>query len=178
MADNTDEEHLNIPTNVQSENNSDQNILAQNTEATNQNHQTENMEVHKHPHHVTHKKKWGEYFLEFLMIFLAVFLGFVAENFRENIADRKKEKQFMASLIRDLKIDVNRTNIQLNLRLKRIQYCDSLLFLLTSSLIKDSGAAIYYYARNIFVIRFPFTASNGAFEQLKNSGSIRLIQNP
>ena len=23
---------------------------------------TENMEVHKHPHHVTHKKKWGEYF--------------------------------------------------------------------------------------------------------------------
>lgn len=23
--------------------------------------QTENMEVHKHPHHVMHKKKWGEY---------------------------------------------------------------------------------------------------------------------
>ncbi len=22
---------------------------------------TTNMEVHKHPHHVTHKKKWGEY---------------------------------------------------------------------------------------------------------------------
>ncbi len=71
----------------------------------------ENMEVHKHPHHVTHKKRWGEYFLEFLMIFLAVFLGFLAENFREDIADRKKEKQFMASLIRDLKIDVNRTNM-------------------------------------------------------------------
>ena len=35
------------------------------------------MEVHKHPHHATHKKKWGEYFLEFLMLFLAVFLGFV-----------------------------------------------------------------------------------------------------
>jgi hypothetical protein len=27
------------------------------------------MEVHKHPHHVTHKKKWGEYLLEFVMIF-------------------------------------------------------------------------------------------------------------
>ena len=44
--------------------------------------QTENMEVH-HPHHVTHKKKWGEYLLEFLMLFLAVFLGFLAENWRE-----------------------------------------------------------------------------------------------
>jgi hypothetical protein len=41
------------------------------------------MEVHKHPHHVTHKKKWGEYLLEFFMLFLAVFLGFVAENFEK-----------------------------------------------------------------------------------------------
>ena len=24
---------------------------------------TENMELHKHPHHVTHKKKWGRIFL-------------------------------------------------------------------------------------------------------------------
>ncbi len=37
--------------------------------------QTKNMEVHKHPHHVTHKKKWGEYLLEFFMLFFAVFLG-------------------------------------------------------------------------------------------------------
>ena len=36
-----------------------------------------NMEVHKHPHHVTHKKKWGEYLLEFFMLFLAVFFGFL-----------------------------------------------------------------------------------------------------
>src|SRR5947199_611234 len=43
-----------------------------------------NMEVHKHPHHVTHKKKWGEYLLEFFMLFLAVFLGFLAENLRES----------------------------------------------------------------------------------------------
>ncbi len=33
------------------------------------------MEVHKHPHHVTHKKKWGEYLLEFIMLFLAVWMG-------------------------------------------------------------------------------------------------------
>ena len=35
--------------------------------------ETENMEVHKHAHHVMHKKKWTEYFLEFFMLFLAVF---------------------------------------------------------------------------------------------------------
>jgi len=46
------------------------------------------MEVHKHPHHVTHKKKWTEYLLEFFMLFLAVFLGFVADNIRENSVER------------------------------------------------------------------------------------------
>ena len=41
------------------------------------------MEVHKHPHHVIHKKKWGEYLLEFLMLFLSVFLGFVTESIKK-----------------------------------------------------------------------------------------------
>src|SRR3954468_5958326 len=56
------------------------------------------MEVHKHPHHVTHKKKWGEYLLEFFMLFLAVFLGFVAENIRESNADHEREKQYAEEL--------------------------------------------------------------------------------
>ena len=76
--------------NIQEENLEDQYITSQNVnenilpagqaienpQTTDPTSETENMEVHKHPHHVTHKKKWGEYFLEFLMIFLAVTLGF------------------------------------------------------------------------------------------------------
>ena len=65
--------------------------------------QPENMEVHKHPHHVTHKKKWGEYLLEFLMIFLAVTLGFFAENMRETISDSHREKRFAQQLYSELK---------------------------------------------------------------------------
>jgi len=38
------------------------------------------MEVYKHPHHATDKKKWEEYLLEFFMLFLAAFPGFVAEK--------------------------------------------------------------------------------------------------
>jgi hypothetical protein len=58
-------------------------IAIENTQTPPQTEQPD-MEVHKHPNHITHKKKWSEYLLEFLMIFLAVFLGFIAENFREN----------------------------------------------------------------------------------------------
>ena len=48
------------------------------------------MEVHHHPHvdSDSHRKKgFKEYFLEFLMIFLAVTMGFFAENLRERIKD-------------------------------------------------------------------------------------------
>lgn len=62
------------------------------------------MEAH-HPHHVTHKKKWPEYLLEFFMLFLAVFLGFVAENIRKQSVEKHREKQFIQSFVEDLKID-------------------------------------------------------------------------
>jgi hypothetical protein len=70
--------------------------------------ETENMEVHKHPHHVTHKKKWSEYFLEFLMLFLAVFLGFLAENYREHRVEKERGKQYVESFYQDLKTDTSR----------------------------------------------------------------------
>ena len=92
MPGGTDEEHLDDTTNTQRRSLSDE-INPTNDSATiNPNQETENMEVHKHPHHVTHKKKWAEYVLEFLMLFLAVFLGFVAENIRETSVERHQEK--------------------------------------------------------------------------------------
>src|SRR5215470_14225684 len=68
------------------------------------------MEVHKHPHDVTHKKKWSEYFLEFLMLFLAVFLGFLAENRREHMVEHEREIQYLRSFIADLQNDT--TNLK------------------------------------------------------------------
>ena len=40
------------------------------------------MELHHHAHHEG-KKNWKSYFWEFLMLFIAVFCGFLAENLRE-----------------------------------------------------------------------------------------------
>lgn len=47
------------------------------------------MEVH-HAHHHTHKKKWSEYIIEFVMLFTAVTLGFFAENIREHFIETAK----------------------------------------------------------------------------------------
>jgi hypothetical protein len=68
------------------------------------------MEVHHHPQ-LDHKPKpWKEYILEGLMIFLAVTMGFFAESLREHIANNEKEKQIIASLVRDIKKDTTKLN--------------------------------------------------------------------
>ncbi len=63
------------------------------------------MEVHHHPDLHHKPKKWKEYFLEFLMIFLAVTIGFFAESLREHFSDCEKEKEFMKPLVRDIRDD-------------------------------------------------------------------------
>src|SRR5271163_4475649 len=63
------------------------------------------MEVHHHPH--VEKKNFKEYFLEFLMIFLAVTMGFFAESLREHLVNIKKEKGYIISLKEDLATDTS-----------------------------------------------------------------------
>ena len=61
------------------------------------------MEVHAHAH--TPRKKWSHYFWEFLMLFLAVFCGFLAENQREHMIEHQREKQFARQVLADLRTD-------------------------------------------------------------------------
>jgi hypothetical protein len=60
------------------------------------------MEVHHHPH--VEKKNFKEYFLEFLMIFLAVTMGFFAENIREHFAEEKIAKEYLETFQQELYI--------------------------------------------------------------------------
>ena len=177
MADNTDEEHLENPTNNQSENLPDKIISTNDMETINPNQETENMEVHKHPHHVTHKKKWGEYLLEFLMLFLAVFLGFVAENIREHNVEREREKEYIESLIADLKSD-QQVLAQHIVHVKSgLSMTDSMIVLLDKpSLIAGNTGQLYYFARLAPRLK-PLSINNRTLEQLKNSGNFGLIRN-
>src|SRR5690242_16162052 len=67
------------------------------------------MEVHHHAHSGSsgHRRKWTHYFWEFLMLFLAVFCGFLAENLREHKVEKERGKQYVISLYQDLKTDTS-----------------------------------------------------------------------
>ena len=132
------------------------------------------MEVHHHPK--VEKKNFKEYFLEFLMIFLAVTLGFVAENFRESISDRSKEKEYISSIKKDLAEDTSALNIWIPSLFKRVNDFDTLISLLQVQGINSRGDDLYYYARLSTRSRV-FNANNNTITELKNSGNFRLITN-
>jgi hypothetical protein len=177
MADSTDEEHLDHPIPNQLENSSDQITPNADTVTINPNQEIENMEVHKHPHHITHKKKWGEYLLEFLMLFLAVFLGFLAENIREHKVEREREKEYIESLIADLKNDQQILTQHIVHVKSGLSMTDSMLVLLNKpSIITGNTGQLYYFARLSPRLK-PLSINNRTLEQLKNSGNFRLIRN-
>ena len=133
------------------------------------------MEVHQHTH--TPRKKWTHYLWEFLMLFLAVFSGFLAENQREHMVEQEREKQYIISLTYDIKADINHLKIIIDNKKKREVQLDSLTLLLNDTENKERGNSIYYLALQVSR-RIPtlFTPNSGTMEQLKNAGLLRLIR--
>ena len=177
MTDNTDDEHLDNPTNTQSENSSDEIILTTNTDPINQIQETENMEVHKHPHHVTHKKKWGEYLLEFLMLFLAVFLGFIAENQREHVVEHQREKKFARRLLSDLRQDSLFFETRIQLLEKRQQAHEQFLKIMTNPAGATDSAVNRGFVRILLLTETSNDFTTATYNQMKTSGSLRYIDN-
>ena len=61
------------------------------------------MELHAHTH--TARKKWSHYFWEFLMLFLAVFCGFLAEYKLEHVIEHQREKEYAKALYEEFMAD-------------------------------------------------------------------------
>ena len=138
---------------------------------------TENMEVHKHPHHVMHKKKWGEYLLEFLMIFLAVTLGFFAENIREHFVEKKKEIKTITSFKKELQKDTIRLNALINVYMPiHNLYADSAITLINENNIKGNEKRVFKIITNATAWKL-YTTPEIALNILKNSGAFNLIEN-
>src|SRR5665213_1122823 len=137
------------------------------------------MELH-HPHHVTHKKKLGEYTLEFIMLFLAVFLGFVAENIRETSVEHGREKEYARSLYDEFYADSIVFTNKVNARLGKERDCDYLYsYIKDSSLINLPKKFYPAYTTVFFLINsYTFEPKDGVLSQLKSSGSLRYFKDP
>ena len=132
------------------------------------------MEVH-HPHVV--KKNFKEYFLEFLMIFLAVTMGFFAENVREHFTEKTKGKEYIKSFLEDLSSDTaqyNKIIVEFTKRDAALQNMDNCF----DSLNKDMKitAGLLNIVRNSGGFT-DLIYTDRTIRQIKSAGGLYLIQN-
>src|SRR5580692_12606300 len=132
MPDNTTDDTLDNSIIPPPEGLSEETIPTDEKKVVTPNQETEIMEVHHHPDLHHKPKKWKEYFLEFLMIFLAVTMGFFAENIRENYVEHKSAREYASLLIEDLATDTVEINSAAHAQNLIIAAGDSLGNLLSS----------------------------------------------
>ena len=138
--------------------------------------ETNKMETHADHLHRAPGKKIRHYFFEFLMLFLAVFCGFIAENWREQLREHQREKEFIHSIVEDIKSDTLESNKILS-QLRRIRSgIDSVLIALSSpEIVDNSNNAYRLWTKNQGLE--VFVSNDRTIQQLKNSGELRLIRN-
>ena len=113
---------------------------------------------------------------EFLMLFLAISLGFFVENYREQIIEDKRELDFVNSFKNDLKNDISELDVLILRRKEREIQIDSIYFIFKNKKFNEYSNDLYFYAR--YLPRpSRFFANNASIDQLKNSGSLTLIKN-
>ena len=128
------------------------------------------MEVHHHPH--VEKKGLKEYFLEFLMLFLAVSLGFFAENLRESIKDNRQTHEYMQSIVNDLQSDLVMYQTGKDFNSLRWRMIDTLIASIKENRITKE---LYYTARQLTMGSTSMSPNTKTYEQMKSSGGLRLI---
>jgi len=123
------------------------------------------MEVHHHPE--VEKKGIKEYLLEGLMIFIAVMMGFIAENIRENITNKEHARQLTEQLVQDLKADTGNLNYIYHAQTEILNANDSLFIFLKQPLAKADLNKIQRFiikSHNLWL----FHATGGAILAIKN----------
>jgi hypothetical protein len=133
------------------------------------------MEVHQHSHDGG-KKNWKSYFWEFLMLFLAVTLGFFVENQREHYIEHVRANEFSKTLVKDLQNDTAAIHSQNKSAEIYIANVDSLLAFSKTKLEGRNASRFSFYTRFMYWT-VPITWNRATFEQIKNSGSLRYFKN-
>jgi len=133
------------------------------------------MEVHHHPHIPTHAKPWKEYLLEGLMIFVAVTLGYGAENVREHYVETKKALVSAKNLYVDVINDSIGYEKTRNNRNKQ-DSCFEIINAHYNNNELDKEIPAVYAAHAHITRRMLYQMNTLALDEVKNSGTLKFLE--
>jgi len=136
----------------------------------------ENMEVHHHPQLEHNPKPWKEYVLECFMIFVAVMMGFIAENIRDDINNNEHVKQLTSQFVQELKADTAELNEGFHGETGIMKKNDTLFKLLQQPLAKADLKKIQIFIAGSHSL-WLFHPSTGAITAIKNELQLKQFSN-
>jgi len=119
--------------------------------------------------------RFKEHFLNFLMLFLAVLLGAVAENLRVKYVENTDEYDYLTALVEDLSQDTARLNTCISSRMDKDVNAQKLISILSDENIENTKD-IYYLTRLMTKVE-TFEGVDGTLNQLQFSGGFKVISN-
>jgi hypothetical protein len=135
------------------------------------------MEVHQHSHPSHGKKTWSAYFWEFLMLFLAVFCGFLAENFREHQVEHQRAEEYAILLVKDLENDTTEIQKAISALEKISSSIDSISTFIYKGVSGNKVPGSYYYHSQIGSFTPYIVWNDATLVQLTQSGNLRYFRN-
>lgn len=132
------------------------------------------MDVHYLPSN-RHLKSLKEYILELIIIFLAVILGFIANDFRDTYVEKSKAKEYATLLYNDLNMDNSSIQRVYNEKAWIELKYDSVETILATKNIYEFNEFIYYVERYLSNTT-KFTTQDITYQQLRNSGNSKYIK--
>lgn len=121
------------------------------------------------------QRNWTEYFIEFIMLFAAVSLGFLAENYRDELNEEKQAVELAFSLYNDVYEDSVRLENFKSTKFRQLATYDSMRSLLSNSSWKNKVDELYRM-HTALMVRQSFAPREGTIQQLKNSGGLRYFK--
>lgn len=146
------------------------------SEISNQKSEIKNIEVHRHPDLQHKKKNFKEYFLEFLMIFLTVTIGFIAENLREHFTEGELKERYAQTLYEDLKEDTTLLDPIIREKEFVISKIDTFRMLVYTNAIDELPAGTWTYFGRFGTRKVDISHQDASLQELLNSGALRLFQ--
>jgi len=134
------------------------------------------MEVHHHPQLEHKPRPLKEYLLEGFMIFIAVMMGFIAENIREAIDNNEQVHQLTSQLAQDLKADSRNLDTIYDQESQILKSNDSLFAIAQEPLAKIDTRKLQELAIASHSL-WLFHPSGGAIGAIKNQLHLKRFSN-
>ncbi|GAA4281055.1 hypothetical protein [Gaetbulibacter aestuarii] len=122
-------------------------------------------------------KSFKKYLLEGLMIFIAIVLGFISENIRSDLAEKKMTREFALSMISDLQSDTTNLKYTMSYFRQANKNIDSLNTLLLKNNFNNIPSGKLYFYGLWGGANEHYVSNDATFQQMRNSGLLRDVKN-